>query len=458
MKLISLLLVILALFVAGTAFAQVPQTMSYQGVLTDATGALVPDGYYDLTFRIYNVPTAGSALWTEAHTVVNHVQVSRGGFSVILGSLTPVTVPFNVPLYLGIQVSADPELSPRVALASSPYALGLQVPFALATAPNATLLSGYNFSGLGLAMDALSPGGQSVYALEPDVDGSGGFLSVARGGGANGFWVDGNYLGSGNPALNLTGTASSVVINTNATGDASVQLPDNSISAAEILDEPGIAQGHFNGQVVLPTGGVMTDIVTVTITTPASGYIVVTADGQHGFAGSATSVSNQAYLQIDETAGGSVDISHYLGSGYGSGPAGSHNFFTWAPISIHRTYLKAAGAYTFRLEGYAFQSEALSNYLWNPTITATFYPTSYGSVTTAPAVAERGGFSNVQLTSSAGNGPGAPAVQGSTVDLRELEVRAARAAAADAQAQRELVEARANAQMRARTAASPVQK
>jgi len=56
-----------------------------------------------------------------------------------------------------------------------------------------------------------------------------------------------------------------------------VQLPTSSVSAAEILDEPGVAQGHANGNVPVPIGTTMGDIVTVTLTTPAAGYLVVEA-------------------------------------------------------------------------------------------------------------------------------------------------------------------------------------
>src|SRR5881409_304516 len=117
----------LALLIAGPALAQVPETIDYQGVLTTAGGNIVSDGFYDLTFRIYNVPVAGGALYTEAHTGPNHVLLTKGGFRVLLGSLTPLTLPFDGPYYVGIQVAGDPELSPRPPLTSAPYTLGLRL-------------------------------------------------------------------------------------------------------------------------------------------------------------------------------------------------------------------------------------------------------------------------------------------------------------------------------------------
>ncbi len=42
--------------------ADVPATISHQGLLTDEQGLAVPDGEYDLTARLYDVPSGGSSL------------------------------------------------------------------------------------------------------------------------------------------------------------------------------------------------------------------------------------------------------------------------------------------------------------------------------------------------------------------------------------------------------------
>ena len=111
-------------FVAGLAplpaQAQIPQTVSYQGVLTDASGNLVSDGAYDLTFKLYTVAIGGSPIWTETQA---SVPVMKGAFSVMLGSVTTLTPAFDQQYFLGIAVNGGAELTPRVALASSPYAL-----------------------------------------------------------------------------------------------------------------------------------------------------------------------------------------------------------------------------------------------------------------------------------------------------------------------------------------------
>ena len=479
-RLFLLLLALLPVLTASSAFAVVPSTMSYQGVLMDNTGALVPDGNYSLTFKLYNVASGGSAIWTETQGTV---AVSRGGFSVILGSAASLSgLAFDVPYWLGITVGAGTELTPRVALASSPYGLSLRLPFAGAVSSASPALTITNTgSGAAITADPLLavgttshngevwvygngvvgakiqniPGqggnltlfdasGITTTSIQPDGNGNGGYLYVK--GGSGGFVVDGNS-GSGNPSVSIYGSGSASSFNTDTTGNAAVQLPPSAISATEILDEPGIAQGHVNGVVNVPIGSTMGDIVTVTLFTPAAGYIVVEADGQHTTGGSATATADYAYIQIDETAGGGI-ISGYYISGYANGLAGTHTSYTYTPISVRHTYYKTAGTYTFRLEAYGHQSESLVNYLFDPTITATYYPTSYGEVTTAVTQEEANQFSNVQRTTSAGQpGPtGALQPAGSSesllVDLRELELRDAKARALAEKAHRQLIEAR----------------
>lgn len=128
MKLKSLLsaLVLLALslaFISQDGVSQIPQTMSYQGVLTNADGTPVVDGVYNLTFRLYVVGTGGTAEWQETHSLVS---VTDGVFGVLLGGVEPLTLTFDTQYWLGISVGGGAELEPRTKLASSPYSLNAQ--------------------------------------------------------------------------------------------------------------------------------------------------------------------------------------------------------------------------------------------------------------------------------------------------------------------------------------------
>lgn len=118
MKLLPLLLAILFILAGPVAANSVQfDTMSYQGVLTDQNGIIVPDDTYAMTFTIYRA-SDGTALWTETQ----NVPVADGHFDVALGAIVPLSsLAFDEAYQLGIQVGADPEMTPRTALRSVPY-------------------------------------------------------------------------------------------------------------------------------------------------------------------------------------------------------------------------------------------------------------------------------------------------------------------------------------------------
>ena len=115
---------VVALLILALPFrsgAQIPRTISYQGVLADAQGNPKADASYTFTFRVYDSPTGGTALWAESKPLLT----KRGLFSTVLGNQTSFgpAVQFDKPYWLGIQVGTDPELTPRIAFTSVGYSL-----------------------------------------------------------------------------------------------------------------------------------------------------------------------------------------------------------------------------------------------------------------------------------------------------------------------------------------------
>jgi len=122
--LISLLgILILLIIVPFSGYAAVPQTINYQGYITDSGGTPI-DATVQMTFKIYNVATGGTALWTE---IQPSVTVSDGIYSVVLGSVTPLNLTFDTQYYLGVEVGTDGEMTPRQLLTSVPYAFSANV-------------------------------------------------------------------------------------------------------------------------------------------------------------------------------------------------------------------------------------------------------------------------------------------------------------------------------------------
>ena len=105
-----------ALLATGPAFAQIPQTLNYQGYLTNSAGVPV-NAPVNVTFRLYTAASGGSAVWTETQSSVG---VAGGIYNAVLGSVTALSVPFNVPYFLSLQVNGDAEMSARQPLSAVP--------------------------------------------------------------------------------------------------------------------------------------------------------------------------------------------------------------------------------------------------------------------------------------------------------------------------------------------------
>ena len=144
---------ITTLFFANVSFAaqSTARTLNFQGRLQTANGAVVPDGYYNMQFKIYQGGTGtavgnpgGTLKWTE--TYVNNggtagVEVKNGFFSVSLGSLNSfgTSVDWDQDsLFLSMNVAgtaaacttfntapcaADGEMLPMKKITATPYAI-----------------------------------------------------------------------------------------------------------------------------------------------------------------------------------------------------------------------------------------------------------------------------------------------------------------------------------------------
>ena len=100
------------------AAAQVPRTISYQGLLlSDVDGSPV-DGMFTLRFSLYGDVGTSEPLWTEEHTAV---EITGGILEAVLGESVPLDLSFDGPYWLGITIGNDPELTPRIALGATPY-------------------------------------------------------------------------------------------------------------------------------------------------------------------------------------------------------------------------------------------------------------------------------------------------------------------------------------------------
>ena len=139
----KVLVAVLMMCVAcGTAVADVPQLLNYQGRLDDAGGNPVT-GTVSLGFGFYDAKVAGNPLYYEEQAVT----VTNGVFHVLIGSATLDGVPIAVfdgpTVYLSVTVDGE-ELTPRQQIASVGFAFKAADAEHAATAADATAAADAN--------------------------------------------------------------------------------------------------------------------------------------------------------------------------------------------------------------------------------------------------------------------------------------------------------------------------
>lgn len=87
--------------------ASASQSVTYQGVLKDASENPIPNAALNIIFRVYDDPDAGDLLWQER---INITTDKGGYFSAVLSHLD---LPSDRQYYLSLQVEGDAEMSPR---------------------------------------------------------------------------------------------------------------------------------------------------------------------------------------------------------------------------------------------------------------------------------------------------------------------------------------------------------
>jgi len=239
----------------------------------------------------------------------------------------------------------------------------------------------------GASFYTLSEDGYEQFAVEPDFDGEGVFVELRRGNSSNGLVFDGNN-GSGGSTLSLLGLGSSMSFDTAISGNDSVNLPTNAIEDTEILDEPGVAGINTSG-VSMGTGSYET-LASRSITVPASGYVLVLAQGDLGISHSSGTSSGYNYGVSD--APGTLPVNQDILTYFpGTLPTATYDY----SASAHGLFeVAGAGTYTYYFIGQQFNGASAT--MFDITLTLVYFPTAYGTVT--PTLLARGSGDNDHLT------------------------------------------------------------
>ena len=251
--------------------APVTQSITYQGMLTNAAGTPLM-GTYTVTFKLYEVSSGGSALATDTHSV----QASKGVFTT---QITAASSFFDGrALWLGITVGADAEMTPRQEIQP--------VPFSLSMRPGAKIVGSFP----GFILDVINNGGSFSPALH------------AKTMNTNSPGLIAETTGTFSPALmaNTTNTSSSGVYSI-TTGTFSPAVNGNTTNT----NSPGvylITTGAFSPGVAAKTMNTNSPGVQTETTGSNSPGVVAFANGpfSNGVVGHAYGINGSGVVAISE--------------------------------------------------------------------------------------------------------------------------------------------------------------
>jgi hypothetical protein len=200
------------IFIPAVASADTSNTINFQARLQNSAGGIVPDGSYNVEFKIYDTDSSSDSsqgscsgdshcLWTETRTSTNKVTVVNGYMSVNLGSVTAFSgINWNQQLYLTMNVggtgtaSWDGEMNPRLKMTAVPYAF------------QANKLAQYNTTtGYNSTLQILQPtGGNQTFQIQDQ--GAGGTYNLLTQNTANANYIQNQTSGAQTASLWINGS------------------------------------------------------------------------------------------------------------------------------------------------------------------------------------------------------------------------------------------------------------
>jgi hypothetical protein len=245
--------VLIACTIAAVAVqAQVPRTISYQGILADNLGNYLPDGNHSLQLALYDQASGGNQVYTETQ----NVPVVRGVFNAIIGSVTPLptTLSFDRAYFLGVSVDGGAELAPRTPLTAVPYALRAAVAtVAEGLVPNAT--------GVVTSVNGATGTVQLVGSGTTSINRSGSTITISSSG-SGGVGMQG--LQSTDGSIDITNPSGPVgTVNVAKEGVTTDKLASNAVTSAKLADN-SVGTGKLADGAVT-TGKLATDAVTTSV-------------------------------------------------------------------------------------------------------------------------------------------------------------------------------------------------
>ena len=311
---------------AGAANASPPTKLTYQGFLTDPSGAPLGNASptnTSIVFRIFDAGVGGNLKWAEQQTVT----IDKGHFSVLLGEggpgpeptafISDLTSVFNAPdasdRFMEITVG-NVKITPRIQYLPAPYALLAKSANQIIKSDGTTLLDG---SGSGANLTSLNganiqPGTVVNAAIAANAGIADTKLSTIT--------TPGKISSSAIPNLDASKLTSGALSDNRLSGNVAMRNANNSFSTAQNFDAGGVfINGGFNSSGLLNVNGSTYNDTPISVTARTTDNVLFLFRRRSNATGG-SGASSDAMRLVDFVSGGGVGLE--LMQGYASKPGG----------------------------------------------------------------------------------------------------------------------------------------
>jgi hypothetical protein len=225
-----------------------------QGRLTDAGGNPL-NGTFNITFRLYEAPSGGTALCSDT----NVVTVNNGLFSSEIWGNCGSEEMNGQQLYLGIEVASDGEMTPRQPIYAVPYAWSLRPGANISSSIGSDAIvhiENWATTGRGLRAYAMSTTGENygVVGASRSPAGYGGYFY--NNGGGDALWAE-SLSATGGDGLQAEANSTSgrgVYAANNANGVALAAWTDSPSTTLHLYPTLYLVQADSSGDFVVGAG------------------------------------------------------------------------------------------------------------------------------------------------------------------------------------------------------------
>jgi hypothetical protein len=197
-------------------------------------------------------------------------------------------------------------------------------------------------------------------------------MTIGRGA-SSGVSIANELIVNGNIGIGISNPTSRLHVEDAVGGNGSVVLPNNSIAAAEVFDEPGVA-GDAEGVNAAALTPSVQALLSQSITVPTAGFVLVlgTCQATANHVNGTQSMATFGVSSNTTSFPSSQDVQVSLPS---SAVSGGYN---WA-VAVHGLFsVASAGSHTFSLLAQETSAQWSASEMQ---LTLVFFPTSYGTVT-----------------------------------------------------------------------------